>query len=84
MCVLGIVKAIEEEEEGFLCESGENRPANAPLIELNGTEIQLSLEASAVRCNSKGRGSVYNPVFGICCHFCRCSLTFITFMSKCI
>ncbi|XP_020102797.1 cell division cycle-associated protein 7-like isoform X2 [Ananas comosus] len=23
------------------------------------------------RCDSKGRGSVYDPVLGICCHFCR-------------
>ncbi|KAG2535789.1 cell division cycle-associated protein 7-like [Panicum virgatum] len=23
------------------------------------------------RCDSKGRGGVYDPVLGICCHFCR-------------
>ncbi|GBG78794.1 hypothetical protein CBR_g28017 [Chara braunii] len=23
------------------------------------------------RCDSKGRGSVYDPVVGLCCHFCR-------------
>ncbi|VFQ87218.1 unnamed protein product [Cuscuta campestris] len=23
------------------------------------------------RCSSKARGSVYDPVYGICCHFCR-------------
>ncbi|KAF0910255.1 hypothetical protein E2562_001443 [Oryza meyeriana var. granulata] len=23
------------------------------------------------RCDSKGRGAVYDPVLGICCHFCR-------------
>ena len=23
------------------------------------------------RCDSKARGSVYDPVLGICCHFCR-------------
>lgn len=47
------------------------RPANMPLVEVKGSELQLSPEASALRCSSKGRGGVYNPVFGICCHFCR-------------
>ncbi|KAK4280667.1 hypothetical protein QN277_012262 [Acacia crassicarpa] len=65
------VDVSEDGEERFLSESEDKRPANAPLIKLKGTELQLSAEASAVRCNSKGRGSVYNPVFGICCHFCR-------------
>ena len=23
------------------------------------------------RCDSKGKGAVYDPVLGICCHFCR-------------
>ncbi|KAJ3674860.1 hypothetical protein LUZ60_005476 [Juncus effusus] len=23
------------------------------------------------RCDSKGRGSIYDPILGICCHFCR-------------
>ncbi|XP_058727336.1 uncharacterized protein LOC131598782 [Vicia villosa] len=51
----------------------ENRPANAPFIELNSKDVEhfLSAENSARRCNSKGRGSIYNPVLGICCHFCR-------------
>lgn len=59
----------------------ENRPANAPLIELNRKDVELLISAacSARRCDSKGRGSVYNPVLGICCHFCRslffCPLT---------
>ncbi|KAI9101621.1 hypothetical protein K1719_023865 [Acacia pycnantha] len=61
----------DDGEVRFPSESEDKRPANAPLIILEGTELQLSAEASAVRCNSKGRGSVYNPVFGICCHFCR-------------
>ncbi|XP_020536123.1 cell division cycle-associated 7-like protein isoform X3 [Jatropha curcas] len=53
-----------------LIEEEENRPANAPLVK--GAEVLcLSPEASARRCNSKGRGSIYDPVFGICCHFCR-------------
>jgi cell division cycle-associated protein 7 len=23
------------------------------------------------RCDNRGRGSVYDPLLGICCHFCR-------------
>ncbi|KAI9101528.1 hypothetical protein K1719_023818 [Acacia pycnantha] len=65
------VDVSEDGEVRFPSESEDKRPANAPYIILKGTELQLSAEASAVRCNSKGRGSVYNPVFGICCHFCR-------------
>ncbi|CAJ2631295.1 unnamed protein product [Trifolium pratense] len=51
----------------------EKRPANAPLIELNPKDVEhfLSAESSGRRCDSKGRGSVYNPLLGICCHFCR-------------
>ncbi|CAK8534284.1 unnamed protein product [Lathyrus sativus] len=51
----------------------EKRPANAPFIELDPEDVEhfLSAENSARRCGSKGRGSVYNPVLGICCHFCR-------------
>ncbi|XP_052723274.1 uncharacterized protein LOC108345271 isoform X3 [Vigna angularis] len=47
------------------------RPANAPLVNLSDADLLLSSEHSARRCNSKGRGSIYNPVLGICCHFCR-------------
>ncbi|XP_038895128.1 cell division cycle-associated 7-like protein [Benincasa hispida] len=47
------------------------RPANAPSVEISDLEHRLSPDASARRCSSKGRGSVYDPVFGICCHFCR-------------
>ncbi|KAL9324415.1 hypothetical protein ACSQ67_009272 [Phaseolus vulgaris] len=47
------------------------RPANAPLVNLSDADLLLSSENSARRCNSKGRGSIYNPVLGICCHFCR-------------
>ncbi|XP_011628252.1 cell division cycle-associated protein 7 [Amborella trichopoda] len=52
---------------------GENeiRPANAPLVMINPTILQLSPEVLARRCDSKGRGSVYDPILGICCHFCR-------------
>ncbi|KAI5441436.1 uncharacterized protein LOC127103246 [Lathyrus oleraceus] len=51
----------------------EKRPANAPFIELDPEDVEqfLSEESSARRCDSKGRGSVYNSVLGICCHFCR-------------
>lgn len=47
------------------------RPANFPLVEISDLEHRISPDVSARRCNSKGRGSVYDPVFGICCHFCR-------------
>ncbi|XP_027923968.1 uncharacterized protein LOC114181656 [Vigna unguiculata] len=46
------------------------RPANAPLVNLSDADLLLSSENSGRRCNSKGRGSIYNPVLGICCHFC--------------
>lgn len=49
----------------------EKRPANAPLVRLKGSTTQLSQYVLDRRCTSKGRGSVYDPVFGICCHFCR-------------
>lgn len=53
-------------------EEGSPRPANMPLVVIKGSEVaQLSPEASAVRCSSRGRGGVYDSVFGICCHFCR-------------
>lgn len=67
----------EEEEKGCIVTTDkwedEKRPANAPLIELNPKDVEhfLSAETSARRCDSKGRGSIYNPVLGICCHFCR-------------
>ncbi|XP_042003275.1 cell division cycle-associated protein 7-like [Salvia splendens] len=31
----------------------------------------ISEEALRRRCMSKERGSLYDPVYGICCHFCR-------------
>ncbi|KAJ9141567.1 hypothetical protein P3X46_032090 [Hevea brasiliensis] len=59
----------ESEEESS---DGEKRPANAPFVKIKGVNLlSLSPEASARRCHSKGRGSIYDPVFGICCHFCR-------------
>ncbi|KAH8491927.1 hypothetical protein H0E87_021501 [Populus deltoides] len=66
--VMRKVKVGDESEE----EEDEKRPANAPLVKVKGVmQIQLSPEASAKRCSSKGRGTIYNSVFGICCHFCR-------------
>ncbi|KAF3437823.1 hypothetical protein FNV43_RR20579 [Rhamnella rubrinervis] len=71
--ISGKVGVHERSEETF-CSNGREehkRPANMPLVKINGKELHLSLESSSRRCNSKGRGSVYDPVFGICCHFCR-------------
>ncbi|MBA0559287.1 hypothetical protein Golob_016255 [Gossypium lobatum] len=72
-----IGKAIdfEEREEGsdsYSSEGKEKRPANAPLVMIDDASLQLSPEDSSRRCNRKeGRGSVYNSICGICCHFCR-------------
>lgn len=52
-------------------EEEENGPANAPLLSLKGVTLSPSPVALARRCTSKGRGSVYDPSLGICCHFCR-------------
>ncbi|KAL8250778.1 hypothetical protein R6Q59_034471 [Mikania micrantha] len=54
---------------GDVDEETEKRPANAPFVDVrlcHSPEI-----SSERRCMSKGRGSIYDPVFGICCHFCR-------------
>ncbi|XP_050218730.1 uncharacterized protein LOC126669327 [Mercurialis annua] len=49
-----------------------NRRGNAPVVRIQDAKVHaLSPEASARRCESKGRGSIYDPVYGICCHFCR-------------
>lgn len=56
-------------DTGDVSEEDEKRPANAPLVDWR---LCRSAEVSSERrCMSKGRGSVYDPVFGICCHFCR-------------
>ncbi|XP_059454647.1 uncharacterized protein LOC132184880 isoform X2 [Corylus avellana] len=52
-------------------EESEERSRSWGRVKASGLELQLSPEDSARRCKSKGRGNVYNPVFGICCHFCR-------------
>ena len=69
-------ESVEESEESYGTTPGseERRPANMPLVKLGGLELQLLPEYSARRCDSKGRGSLYDPVYGICCHFCRFSL----------
>ncbi|XP_062159885.1 uncharacterized protein LOC133867190 isoform X2 [Alnus glutinosa] len=62
----------EESEERYPRYGREGRrPANKPVVKVSGLELHLSPEDSARRCKSKGRGSVYNPVFGISCHYCR-------------
>jgi len=52
-------------------ENGERRPANAPVPKCSPAALQLSPDWLAQRCNSKSRGSVYDSILGICCHFCR-------------
>ncbi|XP_058079694.1 uncharacterized protein LOC131227882 isoform X2 [Magnolia sinica] len=49
----------------------ETRPANAPFLSIHPSELQLPPDVLARRCDSKSRGSVYNSILGICCHFCR-------------
>ncbi|XP_057446881.1 uncharacterized protein LOC130738755 isoform X2 [Lotus japonicus] len=68
-----IPTSLPKQETVTLREGGEEekRPANAPLVELKNVELYILAENSARRCHSKGRGSVYNGVLGICCHFCR-------------
>lgn len=61
----------ESKERSPRCGREGRRPANKPVVKVSGLELQLSPEDSARRCKSKGRGSVYNPVFGISCHYCR-------------
>eukprot|EP00899_Mesostigma_viride_P008834 jgi/Mesvir1/17952/Mv12998-RA.1 len=41
--------------------------AAAPLVKPD----PLSEELQSQRCGSRGRGSLYDSVVGICCHFCR-------------
>ncbi|XP_076945635.1 uncharacterized protein LOC143616791 [Bidens hawaiensis] len=50
-------------------EEKERRPANAPYVDVR--RCHSPDVSSERRCMSKGRGSIYDPVFGICCHFCR-------------
>ncbi|KAL6637711.1 hypothetical protein ACP70R_025283 [Stipagrostis hirtigluma subsp. patula] len=52
--------AAEEEEE-----SEDDEKA---MVVVDKARVQALQER---RCDSKGRGAVYDPVLGICCHFCR-------------
>ncbi|MCO5585780.1 hypothetical protein L7F22_039716 [Adiantum nelumboides] len=47
------------------------RPGNAPLPKNCPTDLQVSPILSALRCRSKERGTLYDSIVGICCHFCR-------------
>ncbi|KAI3920989.1 hypothetical protein MKW92_046620 [Papaver armeniacum] len=44
---------------------------------------KISSDALPRRCDSRSRGSLYNPVFGICCHFCRIQLLIVFSCSVC-
>ncbi|KAK1433353.1 hypothetical protein QVD17_10263 [Tagetes erecta] len=60
---------LDQSPNGKVDDEEEKRPANAPFVD---TRLCYSPNVSSERrCMSKGRGSVYDPVFGICCHFCR-------------
>lgn len=52
-------------------DGGENGGARMGLRRSSRSEV--SEEALRRRCESKGRGSLYDPIYGICCHFCRFS-----------
>eukprot|EP00250_Pteridium_aquilinum_P011808 c20318_g2_i1 orf=50-1231(-) len=47
------------------------RPGNAPLPKNCPADLQVSPVISALRCRSKERGTLYDAIVGICCHFCR-------------
>ncbi|GAA0145471.1 hypothetical protein LIER_05654 [Lithospermum erythrorhizon] len=44
---------------------------STPTIKEKVLTERFSPEALSRRCTSKGRGSLYDPTYGICCHFCR-------------
>lgn len=52
-------------------DGGENGGARRGLR--RSSRCEISEEALSRRCSSKGRGSLYDPIYGICCHFCRFS-----------
>ncbi|KAK4362070.1 hypothetical protein RND71_017311 [Anisodus tanguticus] len=63
---LGLVEEGDDEDDI------EKRPANAPRLRVkDGLMLHLSQDALARRCISKERGTIYDPILGICCHFCR-------------
>ncbi|CAL5442488.1 unnamed protein product [Camellia sinensis] len=68
------VKLFGKSEEKLHSEGDEKTSANRPLVRLAvGTNMKLELSPDVLgrRCSSKSRGTVYHPVFEICCHFCR-------------
>ncbi|XP_062209405.1 uncharacterized protein LOC133911215 isoform X2 [Phragmites australis] len=58
---LAAVAAAAEEEE-------ESEDEEKAVVVVDKERVQALQER---RCDSKGRGGVYDPVLGICCHFCR-------------
>lgn len=79
--MLVVVRKVDVGDESDV-EEEEKRPANAPLVKVKGAmELQLSPEDSARRCNGNGRGIVYDPSFGISCHFCRYVTIWYCFIS---
>lgn len=70
---LGSSSLFEDGEE----DSGKS-PANAPSVRVrrNDSVSRLQPDALGRRCTSKWRGSLYDPIYGICCHFCRLGFCF--------
>ncbi|KAI5660304.1 hypothetical protein M9H77_29097 [Catharanthus roseus] len=62
----GSIDRFEDSDDGEY-DSGKR----AGLRVRNGLVSRPSPEALARRCTSRGRGSLWDPVYGICCHFCR-------------
>ncbi|CAA0811266.1 Unknown protein [Striga hermonthica] len=61
-----------QEKSGYLEGDDESDDENEKKGGKRGLQThKISLEALARRCESKSRGSLYHPVYGICCHFCR-------------
>lgn len=56
--------AAEEAEE----EEEEEQEEKKAMVVIDKERVRILQER---RCDSKGRGAVYDPVLGICCHFCR-------------
>lgn len=52
-------------------ENGKRRPENAHLPKYSRADLLLCPDLLTQRCNSKNRGSIYDSIVGICCHFCR-------------
>ncbi|KAF8377704.1 hypothetical protein HHK36_031088 [Tetracentron sinense] len=48
-------------------EGEEKLPASAPFLSVDASELRFSPDVLARGCDGKGKGSDYDPVFGICC-----------------